>query len=102
MAFTFNWTTPTASFHDTAREVLTTALNSSTRTRNPFSSPVEVEDLYFGSKPPDIEVLEIGDGAAPPPGWELGDQEKFRGVFRVRYDGDGWIRLKTKVQVSEI
>lgn len=57
----------------------------------------------MGEKPPDIEVLEIADGDGAGEGFdghECWDQEKFRGVFRIRYDGDGWIRLKTKVQVG--
>ena len=48
-----------------------------------------VKEFNLGSVAPDLEMLEIG---------ELGE-DKFRGVFKLKYSGDAYIVLQTKVQV---
>jgi len=48
-----------------------------------------VKEFNLGTTPPDLEMLEIG---------ELGD-DKFRGVFKLKYSGDAHIVLQTRVQV---
>ena len=90
MAFNFNWSplTADASFYTRAQELLTTALNKSPK------PPIIVDDilvneLNLGSIPPDLEILEIGDLA----------EDRFRGIFRMRYAGDAFLTLKTRVQV---
>ncbi|KAI5784649.1 hypothetical protein EDC01DRAFT_204358 [Geopyxis carbonaria] len=97
MAFTFNWTpltAPTSSpeFYSHAKELLTTALNSSSNSSTILNSDIVVEDLNLGQNAPEIEVLEIG---------ELAD-DKFRGVFRISYEGDACLTLKTKVQINTL
>ena len=41
-------------------------------------------------KPPELEIREIGELT----------MDQFRGIFRLTYDGDAHIVLRTKVQVS--
>ena len=42
-------------------------------------------------QPPELEIRDIGELTA----------DQFRGIFRLTYDGDAHIVLKTKVQVSK-
>lgn len=44
----------------------------------------------MGTCPPELEILEIGDLA----------EDRFRGIFKMRYHGDAEIVLQTKVQVN--
>lgn len=90
MAFNFNWSplTADAEFYSKAQEMLTAALNKSTK------PPIIVDDilvneLNLGSVPPDLEILEIGDLA----------EDRFRGIFKMCYSGDAFLTLKTRVQV---
>jgi len=90
MAFNFNWSplTADADFYTRAQELLTTALNKSPK------PPIIVDDilvneLNLGTKPPDLEILEIGDLA----------EDRFRGIFKMCYTGDAFVTLKTRVQV---
>jgi mitochondrial distribution and morphology protein 34 len=96
MSFNFNWepllyvdgsATPNE-FYEKAKELLTTALNK------PSKPPIIVDDivvsnLNLGTEAPRLEVLEIGDIAS----------DRFRGVFKMSYNGDACIKLSTKVQV---
>ena len=91
MAFNFNWSplTADASFYARARELLTGALNKYPK------PPIIVDDilvneLNLGSIPPDLEILEVGDLA----------EDRFRGIFKMRYSGDAFLTLRTRVQVS--
>src|SRR3954453_10027146 len=90
MAFNFNWSPLTADedFYKRARDLLTTALNKSPK------PPIIVDDIIvtefnLGSVPPDLEILEIGDLA----------EDRFRGIFKMRYSGDAFLTLRTRVQV---
>lgn len=90
MAFNFNWSPLAAdtSFYTRAQDLLTAALNKSPK------PPIIVDDilvheLNLGSVPPDLEILEIGDLA----------EDRFRGIFKMRYSGDAFLTLKTRVQV---
>ena len=53
---------------------------------------IVVKEFNLGTTAPDLEMLEIG---------ELGD-DKFRGVFKLKYSGDAYIVLQTKVQVISL
>lgn len=93
MAFNFNWTPLAAdeTFYQQARDLLTVALNRSER------PPIIVDDilvseLHLGSTPPDLELLEVGDLA----------EDRFRGIFKLRYSGDAYITLKTRVQANPL
>jgi len=41
-------------------------------------------------EPPELEIRDIGELT----------MDQFRGIFRLSYDGDAFIVLRTKVQVS--
>ncbi|KAF7506566.1 hypothetical protein GJ744_011603 [Endocarpon pusillum] len=93
MAFSFNWSplTADASFYARAQELLTTALNKSPK------PPIIVDDilvneLNLGHVPPELEILEIGDLA----------EDRFRGIFKMSYNGDAFLTLKTKVQANPL
>jgi mitochondrial distribution and morphology protein 34 len=86
MSFTFSWS-PLIADTLSARELLTAALN---KTPKPpiIVDDIVVTELNLGSTPPDLEILEIGDLA----------EDRFRGVFRMRYAGEAKIKLSTKVE----
>lgn len=90
MAFNFNWS-PLIADTSRARDMLTTALNKSPK------PPIIVDDiivteLNLGTKPPELEILEIGDLA----------EDRFRGIFKMSYTGDAFLTLKTKVQANPL
>jgi distribution and morphology protein 34 len=90
MAFNFNWS-PLVADTVRARDMLTTALNKSPK------PPIIVDDiivteLNLGTAPPDLEILEIGDLA----------DDRFRGIFKMTYDGDAFLTLKTRVQANPL
>ena len=92
MAFNFKWSPLAAdtSFYTRAQELLTNALNKSPK------PPIIVDDiivneLNLGDIPPDLEVLEIGDL----------DIDRFRGMFKMTYNGNAYLTLKTRVQVDK-
>ena len=93
MAFSFNWSPLMAdsSFYTRAQDLLTNALNKSPK------PPIIVDDilvneLNLGSKPPDLDILEIGDLA----------EDRFRGIFKMCYNGDAFLTLKTRVQANPL
>ncbi|KAF2725290.1 hypothetical protein K431DRAFT_281238 [Polychaeton citri CBS 116435] len=90
MAFNFNWS-PLIADTERARDMLTTALNKSPK------PPIIVDDiivheLNLGSTPPELEILEIGDLA----------EDRFKGIFKMRYNGDAYLTLKTRVQANPL
>lgn len=94
MAFNFNWTpltttsTTSSAFYTHAKSLLTAALNKSQKPPI-IVDDIFVEELNLGQSAPDLEILEIGDLA----------EDRFRGIFRMNYEGDASLTLKTKVQV---
>lgn len=93
MAFNFNWSplAADAGFYTRAQELLTTALNKSPK------PPIIVDDilvneLNLGHVPPELEILEIGDLA----------EDRFRGIFKMSYNGDAFLTLKTRVQANPL
>ena len=93
MAFNFNWSplAADASFYTRAQELLTAALNKSPK------PPIIVDDilvneLNLGSVSPELEILEIGDLA----------EDRFRGIFKMRYCGDAFLTLRTRVQANPL
>lgn len=71
--------------------MLTSSLNKSPK------PPIIVDDiivneLNLGSNPPSLEILEIGDLA----------EDRFRGIFKVKYEGDAYLTLKTRVQANPL
>ncbi|KAJ3054556.1 ERMES complex subunit, partial [Rhizophlyctis rosea] len=87
MSFNINWPTFSPEFIQQAKTQITAALNKGQKPAN-IVGDIVVEELYMGKKPPDLEVLEIG---------EL-QPDRFRGMFKLVYQGDAHIVLVTKVQ----
>jgi len=90
MAFNFNWS-PLIADTTRAKDMLTAALNKSPK------PPIIVDDiivteLNLGQTPPELEILEIGDLA----------EDRFRGIFKMKYNGDAFLTLKTRVQANPL
>lgn len=90
MAFHFNWS-PLIADTDRVRHMLTSSLN---KTPKPpiIVDDIIVNELNLGSTPPSLEILEVGDLA----------EDRFRGVFRVKYEGDAYLTLRTRVQANPL
>ncbi|TPX61969.1 hypothetical protein SpCBS45565_g07133 [Spizellomyces sp. 'palustris'] len=91
MSFKLNWPTFSAEFMEKAQQQLTIALNKGEKPSN-IVGKIEVKGLNMGTKPPDLEILEIG---------EL-QEERFRGIFKMAYIGDAYVELQTKVQANPL
>jgi len=79
----------TGSFLSWSKELLYDALNSGKRPHI-LSSEINIKELTFGKQSPSFEILEIGDLA----------NDRFRGIFKLKYDGDANITLNTNIQAS--
>lgn len=53
---------------------------------------IELAALHLGTKAPRLDILEIG---------EL-DLDKFRGIFKLEYDGDAYLSLRTKIEANPL
>ncbi|KAE9404802.1 hypothetical protein BT96DRAFT_972848 [Gymnopus androsaceus JB14] len=91
MSFTFNWPRFSDQFHYDAIQMLNTALNKGNKPPV-IADKIEVVELEMGTKPPELEIREIGELTV----------DQFRGIFRLSYEGDAHIVLKTKVQVCSL
>ncbi|KAJ1569678.1 ERMES complex subunit [Cladochytrium tenue] len=91
MSFKVNWPKFSQDFLAKAREQLTKALNKGTKPAS-MVDHISVVELNMGTKPPDLEILDIGDLA----------EERFRGIFRMVYNGDAYVVLHTKVQANPL
>ena len=94
MAFNFNWSplATDASFYQRAKELLTNALNRAGPRPAIIVDDFLVSEFNLGDVPPELEIVEIGDLA----------EDKFRGTFKMRYQGDAVLSLKTKVQANPL
>lgn len=94
MAFNFNWSplATDASFYQRAKELLTNALNRAGPRPVIIVDDFLVSEFNLGEIPPELEIVEIGDLA----------EDKFRGTFKMRYQGDAVLSLKTKVQANPL
>ena len=92
MSFKVNWNSlETEPLTNWTKELLTSALNSG-KSPNILASNITIKDLNFGKIAPDFEILEIG---------EL-DRDRFRGIFKIDYQGDFHLTLHTKVQANPL
>lgn len=89
MSFKFEWPRFSDQFHRDAIQMLNNALNKGNKPPV-IADKIEVVELEMGTQPPELEIRDIGDLT----------MDQFRGIFRMTYDGDAHIVLKTKVQVS--
>lgn len=79
----------TDSFLSWSKELLYDALNSGKRPHI-LSSEIKIKELTFGKQSPSFEILEIGDLA----------NDRFRGIFKLKYNGDANITLNTSIQAN--
>ncbi|KAI8619913.1 hypothetical protein BC830DRAFT_1059865, partial [Chytriomyces sp. MP71] len=89
--FRVNWPKFSEEFIAQASQQMTVALNKGQKPNN-IVGDIVVDDLNMGTKPPDLEILEIG---------ELAD-DRFKGVFKMTYAGDAHVILNTKVQANPL
>ncbi|KAJ1943409.1 ERMES complex subunit, partial [Linderina macrospora] len=93
MSFKFNWGQFPPEFNEEALAMLTKALNKEGGNKPPnLVGRIIAKELDLGSQPPQLDILEIS---------EL-EQDRFRGMFRMKYEGDGYIVLQTKVQANPL
>ncbi|ODQ67472.1 hypothetical protein NADFUDRAFT_81941 [Nadsonia fulvescens var. elongata DSM 6958] len=92
MSFQFNWSSfKEQNFYERAKVLLTDALNKSNKPPI-LVDRIVVKDLDLGDTAPNLEILEIGDLA----------DDRFRGIFKLNYDGNASITLSTKVQANPL
>ncbi|GAO46923.1 hypothetical protein SAICODRAFT_78779 [Saitoella complicata NRRL Y-17804] len=91
MAFKFSWPQFSAGFYEKAEDLLSTALNKGSKPAI-LVDKISVKELDMGTQPPELEILEIGDIA----------EDRFRGIFKLNYNGDASIVLQTKVQANPL
>ncbi|EPZ32914.1 hypothetical protein ROZALSC1DRAFT_28326 [Rozella allomycis CSF55] len=85
MSFRFHW----PNFDMTA--ALEKGLNKSPLPGN-ICDAILVKSLDLGTQPPEIEIMEIGELC----------KDKFRGIFRMVYNGNAHLVLQTKVQANPV
>lgn len=88
MSFRFNWPEFDESFVNLASIELENALNRGKKPSN-ICDIIRVKELNMGHQPPELDILEIGELSI----------DRFRGIFKFSYSGDGHLVLETKVQV---
>ncbi|ORZ20502.1 hypothetical protein BCR42DRAFT_408909 [Absidia repens] len=91
MSFQFNWPDFDPIFHAEAKQQLETALNKEKKSKH-IADHIFVKELNMGSKPPELEILEICELST----------DYFRGIFKLTYCGDAFIELKTKIQANPL
>ncbi|KAJ2232053.1 ERMES complex subunit [Coemansia sp. RSA 485] len=92
MSFKFNWGGFPPEFNKEALEMLTQALNKGANKPPNLVGPIVAKELDLGSNPPQLDILEIS---------EL-EEDRFRAMFRMKYEGDGFLVLKTQVQANPL
>jgi distribution and morphology protein 34 len=85
MAFIFNWPQFSEETLSLAKLSLAEAINSGEKPDNVVGEIV-VSDVNFGVIPPYLELLEICEISI----------NRFRGLFKVQYDGDFHLELTLK------
>lgn len=90
MSFAFNWSAFTQEqlFLQRCKQLLEDALNK--KKPQIIEDNIRIEELNWGGTPPTMEILEIGELA----------NDRFRGIFKVTYNGSASLTLCTKVQAN--
>lgn len=92
MSFKIDWNfVDPDSLKSKARDVFRQAMNKGIKPEV-IVGDIELASLDLGSKAPRLKVLEIG---------EL-DLDKFRGIFKLEYDGDAHFSLRTKIEANQL
>ncbi|KAF9157219.1 ERMES complex subunit [Mortierella sp. AD011] len=89
MAFRFQWPYFSDEFIQQAKTMLTNALNKGNKPAV-IVDHITVKELDMGTLPPELEMLEMGELS----------MERFRGIFKLTYNGDAHVVLQTKVQAN--
>ncbi|KAJ2414113.1 ERMES complex subunit [Coemansia sp. RSA 2530] len=92
MSFKFNWGGFPPEFNEEALAMLTQALNKGGNKPPNLVGPIVAKELDLGSNPPQLDILEIS---------EL-EEDRFRAMFRMKYEGDGYLVLQTQVQANPL
>ncbi|KAJ1736339.1 ERMES complex subunit [Coemansia sp. Benny D160-2] len=92
MSFKFNWDGFPSELNEEALDMLTQALNKGGSKPPNLVGPIIAKELDLGSTPPQLDILEIS---------EL-EEDRFRAMFRMKYEGDGFLVLQTKVQANPL
>ncbi|ODV96123.1 hypothetical protein PACTADRAFT_49527 [Pachysolen tannophilus NRRL Y-2460] len=90
MSFNINWSQTRNDLSSMTKNLLNNTLNSSKS--NILTSEIEILNLEFGNQKPNFEILEIGELT----------QQSFRGIFKLDYEGDARLNLKTTVEANPI
>lgn len=90
MSFRFAWPEFDGCFIEKASKELESALNRGKKPSN-ICDLIRVKELNMGTQPPELDILEIGEVS----------MDRFRGIFKLAYSGDGYLVLETKVQVRK-
>ncbi|CAO3592716.1 unnamed protein product [Absidia cylindrospora] len=91
MSFRFNWPDFDPAFYAEAKTQLETALNKEKKSKH-IADHIFVKELNMGSKPPELEILEICELST----------DYFRGIFKFIYRGDSSIAVQTKIQANPL
>ncbi len=91
MSFHINWSEFDQEFLLLAKAQLQKALNSGKKPDSIHGS-IDVTCLSMGTKAPDLEILEITELVA----------DRFKGIFKLVYNGDASLDLETKVQANPL
>ncbi|KAI0797021.1 hypothetical protein C8Q75DRAFT_710676 [Abortiporus biennis] len=91
MSFSFKWPRFSDQFHADAIQMLDAALNKGNKPPV-IADKIEVVELEMGTQPPELEIRDIGELT----------MDQFRGIFRLTYNGDAHIVLRTKVQANPL
>lgn len=92
MSFKFDWESlRDEAFYERAKTILGAALNSDSKPPI-IVDDITVKDLDLGDESPFLEILEIGDMA----------EDRFRGIFKLNYQGNASLTLTTKVQANPL
>lgn len=89
MSFKFKWPQFSEDFYQLAKQQIGDSLNN---IQNDVISAISVEDLYFGTEAPHIEILEI----------TTLDMARFKGIMKIEYSGDAHIQLRATVQINPL
>lgn len=91
MSFKIQWPNFGAEFIESAIQQLNVALNGGKKPEN-IVGDIKVIQLVMGSKPPELEILEISELL----------NERFKGLFKLVYNGDAFIKIQTHVQANAL
>ncbi|KAI8925366.1 hypothetical protein BC831DRAFT_415132 [Entophlyctis helioformis] len=92
MSFRINWPEFSPEFIEKAKAQLTVALNHGQSKPANIVDRIVVKELDMGTKPPDLEILEISELV----------EDRFKGIFKLVYNGDAFIIIQTRVQANPL